>query len=243
MGAAACTTACRVGSERAVRGCDARARGPATWRLEFVPAESYAAFRGGPEFRSIFADEGDQLALNAYPVGRKNAHFVGSISGLQRNGCAAPTEALQSGLFIIDMRNDDIARFGDFCPFQERNVPVENAGFDHAVPAHLEGEMVAGREHLRGHLDDVGLVLNCLDGGARRDASHDRHGNGSAAFVIRPRPHTTEMSLDDIRPEAAATTAAGQGLWQLEHLDRPGAVGQAADKTALLERCHEAMNP
>src|SRR5208283_3361775 len=54
-----------------------------------------------------------------------------------------------------------------------------------------------------------------------------------------------EISFYDARREtarAARGDAVGHRLGQLDHLDRPRPIGQAANKTALLERGDQPMN-
>ncbi len=63
---------------------------------------------------SIFADEADQFALNAHPVGTENPGLVGWIGRLERDRCAAPAQPLQSRFFIVDEGDHDFARLGGF---------------------------------------------------------------------------------------------------------------------------------
>ena len=51
-----------------------------------------------------------------------------------------------------------------------------------------------------------------------------------------------ERAFDDARREAAAAVAGGGQFGQLDDLDGAGAVGQAADEAALLERRDEAVD-
>ena len=49
------------------------------------------------------------------------------------------------------------------------------------------------------------------------------------------------------QPEAGAgfcrTAIVAIAAWQLENFERPGTVGQAADKAALLKRCNQPVDP
>src|SRR5215472_13118072 len=82
---------------------------------------------------SVPSKETDQLALNANTVRRQDSDFVRGIGGLQSNRGAATPETLERCLFVVDQRNHDIAGVGGFRAFEQRNVAIENAGFDHRV--------------------------------------------------------------------------------------------------------------
>src|SRR5579875_1025982 len=120
----------------------------------------WARLLARPKGDSIPSKQSDHLALNAYAVRRQYAHFVGRISRLERDGSPAPAEAFQGGFLIIDQRDDDIARFGGVAALEQRNIAIENTGFDHRIPAHFEGEMLAGGQQLRRHIDGVATRLN-----------------------------------------------------------------------------------
>src|SRR5256885_4603 len=92
----------------------------------------------------VATEQTHQLALNADPVGWKDAHLVGSIGGLERNGGAPASEALESCLLLVDQRYDDVAGFGPVGFLEHGDIAVENAGLDHAVAAYFQRKMLPG---------------------------------------------------------------------------------------------------
>src|SRR6516164_6550157 len=92
---------------------------------------------------SIPAEQADQLALDAHPVGRQDAYLVSGIRGLERDRCAAAAETLEGCLFVVDQGDDDVAGVGAIGALEQRDVAVEDAGLDHRIAAHFEGEVLA----------------------------------------------------------------------------------------------------
>src|SRR5579883_3608086 len=92
---------------------------------------------------SVPAENPDQLALDAYPIGRQNAHLVGGVRGLERYGGAAAAEALECSLLLVDQGDHDIAGIGLFGATQQRDITIENTGVDHRIALHLQCKMLA----------------------------------------------------------------------------------------------------
>src|SRR5262249_60797175 len=102
---------------------------------------------------------------------------------------------------------------------------------------HTQWSMSPARKPVRRHVDDVAVGLDRLDRRAGSDAAHDWHGNRAPAFVLRGAPHPAKIAFDHARREsagAARADAVRDRLWQLDHLDGAGTIGQAADEPALL---------
>src|SRR5262249_23114553 len=60
-------------------------------------------------FRSVFAIEPDQLALNLDPIRRQDTHLVGGVGRFQGDRGAAAAETLQGGFLVVDQRHHDVA--------------------------------------------------------------------------------------------------------------------------------------
>src|SRR2546421_7494016 len=158
--------------------------------------------------RSIPPEQSDELALDADAIGRKDSYLIGGIGRLECNRGPAAAETLERGLLLIDQRHHDVAGIGPFRLLEERNVAIEDTGLDHAVAADFEGEVLAARQQIGRHVDDVALRLDRLDRRAGGNASHYRHRDGAAAFVLRCSSHTAEIALDHARCESAGPTRA-----------------------------------
>src|SRR5262245_38386685 len=100
-------------------------RGPTIWK---------------PAISSIAPEQAYQLALDAHAVGGEDPDLVGGIGGLERDRGATPAETLEGRFLLVDERDHDIARIRSVGLLEQGDVAVENAGLDHAVPAHLERE-------------------------------------------------------------------------------------------------------
>jgi hypothetical protein len=91
-----------------------------------------------------------------------------------------------------------------------------------------------------GHRQALALVLDGVDRGAGGDAAQDRQLAGVVGGDLRlGGGRRLTAALDHLGLEGAAPLGrrGRRGLLrQLDHLQRPGPVGQAADEAALLER-------
>src|SRR5205085_1217219 len=119
-------------------------------------------------------------------------------------GGAASPEALQRCLLLVDQRHHDVAGLGSLSLFEECDIAIEDAGFDHAVTAHFQGKMIARGKHLGWHIDDVALVLNGFDRRAGGDSAHDGHRYRAGTLIIRGRTYPAKISLNHIGPETTA---------------------------------------
>ncbi|MNE02505.1 hypothetical protein D3C80_949830 [compost metagenome] len=101
--------------------------------------------------------------------------------------------------------------------------------------------MFARAQHGFRHRIAGGFVLDGVDGGAGCDLAHQGQ---FAAVVGRFNRLGTTAALDDAGLEAGmAARCACCGLFrQLGHFQRAGAVGQAADEAALLQRRDQAVD-
>src|SRR5262249_10327186 len=108
----------------------------------------------------------------------------------------------------------------------------------------FEREMLAARQHLRRHVDDVALGLDRLDRRAGGDPAHDRHRDWAAAVLLGIASDSAEVALDDAWGEAACAPyhAMRHRFRQLDHLDRARPVGQAADEAALLQCGYQTVD-
>lgn len=126
----------------------------------------------------VAADKPDELALDLDAIGSENTGFVGRIGSLERDGCAPAAEALECRFLVIDQRHDDFTGIGGVRIADDDGVAIEDAGLDHRIALHLQRIMLPPADHFGRHGDFMGIVLDSRDGHARRDAPHDRHGNG-----------------------------------------------------------------
>src|SRR6516164_6685903 len=218
-------------------------RAKTIWRQA---TEAVVPLRASAGLRLIASEQPDQLALDAYAVGREDSDLVGGIGGLERNRGTAAAETLEGRLFFVDQRHHNVAGIGPLGLLEQRDVAVEDAGLDHAVAAHLEREMLAGREHVGRHVDNVALGLDRLNRCAGGDAAHDRHRHRASAFVLRCGPHAAEIPLDYARREPACSARADavrDRLRQLDYFDGAGTIGETADEAAFLQRRDQAVDP
>ena len=154
-------------------------------------------------------------------------------------------EALEGCFFLVDDGDHNVARVRDVHLLYHRNVAVKDAGLDHAVAPHFEREMIARREQVGGQAHHLAPRLNRFDGSTGSDASHDRHRDRMAPFVLRCRAHPAEIALDDAGSEPARARAAHpvrNRFRKLDHLDGARAIRQAPNEAAFLKRRNEAMN-
>ena len=92
------------------------------------------------------------------------------------------------------------------------------------------------------------MVLDGADGHAGGDAAHQRHAAGPHVGIAgrgrRQLGLPARAALDDVGREARAALLCcfRHGLGQLDDLDRPGTVRQAADESALLQRNDQPMH-
>jgi competence protein ComEC len=222
--------------------------------LRLVPARDPERRRRWSGAASIGADQADHAALNLHLVSAVEPGAIGRVGGLQRDGAALAAQALERRLVVVDQRHDDVAVVRRLLPADHHDVAVVDAGLDHAVALDLEGIVLAGRgQHHRGHADRGGAVLQRLDRGAGGDAAdqryvarlggagHGLHAEPGAGLLERVR--LGQRPLDHRRAEAApAWVHVLDIVGQAQDLDGAGAVGQAADEAALLERGDQAVN-
>ncbi|MNI49218.1 hypothetical protein D3C73_1038180 [compost metagenome] len=106
--------------------------------------------------------------------------------------------------------------------------------------------MLAGAEHGFRHGQAIALVLDGGDGGAGGDLAQE----GQVAHVVGgvgdDGTRIQAAALDDVGLEGGAALGRGGGrrlFRQLHDFQRAGAVGQAADEAALLQRGDQAVDP
>src|SRR5262249_24818996 len=109
---------------------------------------------------SVPPDQSHQLALDLHAIGRQDADLVGGVGRLERNGGAAPSEALERRLLIVDHGNDDIAGIGGLGLLDQGGVAVEDAGVDHRVAPGLKRKMIARTQPFPRHRYHVGPFLH-----------------------------------------------------------------------------------
>src|SRR5829696_2082628 len=81
--------------------------------------------------RSVATNQADQLALDLDPVRAEHACLVGRVRGLERDRGAAPAEALQGRLLLVDEGDDDVAGVRDVLLADDDEIAFEDAGVDH----------------------------------------------------------------------------------------------------------------
>src|SRR6266849_8774854 len=130
-----------------------------------------------------------------------------AVGGLQRDRRAAAAESLESRLLLVDQRDHDVAGIGALAFLDHSNVAIEDADIDHRITTHLQSEMLARREQIRRHVDDIALILDGFDWGAGSDASHHGDRNRPGIILVRGwRPDPSEIAFDDARHEAARSS-------------------------------------
>ncbi len=127
-------------------------------------------------------------------------------------------------------------------------IAVEDTGLDHRVAAHFERVMLAPGQEVRRHRDGVALTLDRRDRRAGGDAAHHRHDHRATLAVLsleqrrlRGRRLAGEPTLDHARGEAArlrggSDRLGGRRIGHAKNFQRTGAVRQAAEEAALLQR-------
>ncbi|KIU01638.1 hypothetical protein QU38_00600, partial [Staphylococcus aureus] len=111
--------------------------------------------------------------------------LVGGVRRLEGDRGTAAAQALQGRLLVVDQCHDDVAGVGGVLLADHHEVAVEDASLDHRVAAHLQGIVLAARDHVRGQGDRAALRLDGRDRRARRDPPHHRDGDGAAAHLRR----------------------------------------------------------
>ena len=172
--------------------------------------------------------------------------LIGLVGRFEGDRGAAPAQPLQRDFLAVDQRHHDGAVFGGVAALDDHGVAIENAGLDHAVAGDFERVMLAAvAEQARRHADRVALVAQRLDRGAGGDAAVERQIDRRDIGRHRGAGQRgLEVAADHRRREAAAVGRRRRRtlLGQLGHLQRAGAVRQAADKAALLEAADQPMN-
>ena len=172
-------------------------------------------YRGGSVSCLVAPEQSDQLALNAHPVGRQDAHLVGGIGRLERDRGAAAAEAFERCLLVVDQRHDDVAGLGGVGAFEQRHVAVEDAGLDHRVAAHFEREMLARGAEKSGGMLMVWLRVWIASIGvpaAMRPITGTATGRPpSSSEPVRTRPRLPSMTLG-VNPRLRAETM----LWVID---------------------------
>ena len=194
----------------------------------------------------VAPDEPHEPPLDAHAVRAEDPGFVRGVGRFQGNRVAPAAQTLQRGFLLVHQRHDDIAIGSVITLANDDGVAFEDPGIDHGVALHLERIMLALGQQLRRDLDRGQAGLDRLHRHARGDPAHDGYSHGlrhSLAFGnLR---HAAQAPLDHAWREA--TRAGGKplryGVGQADDFHGTGAVGQAADKAALLQRRDQPMNP
>ncbi|CAN1721793.1 protein of unknown function [Hyphomicrobium sp. 1Nfss2.1] len=206
-----------------------------------LPADSRGA--------SIPAHQADKAALDINLIGAEDAGLEFRIGGFEGDGGALLTQPLQGRFLMLHEGDDDVTVLGGVAAADDDDVAVVNASFDHRVTLYLQGEVLAIGEQVGRAGDVVAVVLNGADRRAGGDAAHDGHGHRAA--VDDGRGGRGEIAIgaaafDDAGLEATSAFGRCRG-WGLifgeaDDLDGSGAVGEAADETALDQRGDEAVD-
>ena len=143
-------------------------------------------------------------------------------------------QVLERRFLVAHERDDDLAIPGRVRPPHQREIAVEDSGFDHRVAGNLER-----------------IVLACAEqGGRHRQRAvgfkrFDGHASGNAAMqgdlddVVGRGGHGPGWNGDARNHVVGRSRGPLAGIHVLrlaQHLERARAVGQAADEAAFLER-------
>src|ERR1700733_12199330 len=137
---------------------------------------------------SIAANKPHEAPLHPYTVRAVKARLICRVRRFERDGIAAATQALESGLRLVHEGNDDIAGARRVTLLNDDGIAVENARVDHGVARDLQGVMFAAAAQNAAryrHLRD--FVLKCVDWRAGRDAPKNGHGHRIVAVARTPR--------------------------------------------------------
>ena len=140
----------------------------------------------------------------------------------------------------MDQGHDDIAGGGGVGALDDHEVAVEDAGVDHRVAGDLEHEVFARAQDAFRHRHPVAFLLDGLDGRAGGDLAEDRQ----IAAVIR-RGWLGGTAVHQLRLERRAALGRGRRgclLRKFDHLQRPGAVGQAAQEAAFFQGGYQPVD-
>ncbi len=137
---------------------------------------------------------------------------------------------------VGDQRDHDLTIARGAGRADQRIVAIENAGLDHRVPRHFERIMLA-RPEQRGGNRQAALPFQRLDREAGGDPAVQRDVENILVGGLWHR--RGNLGLGGGR---GGRRLARHRLGHAEHLQRAGAIGQAADEVALLERADQAVD-
>ncbi|KIT81810.1 hypothetical protein QP71_00160, partial [Staphylococcus aureus] len=127
--------------------CFAATDGGSTGRARAPRAERRARGRAR-RTSSVAAHQADEAALDTHPVGAEHTGLVGGVRRLEGDRGTAAAQALQGRLLVVDQCHDDVAGVGGVLLADHHEVAVEDASLDHRVAAHLQGIVLAARDHV-----------------------------------------------------------------------------------------------
>lgn len=196
----------------------------------------------GPKGRlAVAAQQPGQLALDPHPRRQVALRRVHRVRRFELDHALGMLEILERGVAAVDEGDDDVAVAGAVAATDQGIVAVEDAGIDHRVARHLECIMVAGAEQRRGHREQA-IILERGDRLAGRDAAVE----GQFDDVVRRRRRAAaEIGVNDFTLRRGRGSLRHLPLNDFGHpqdLERPRAVGQAANEGTFLERIDQAMD-
>ena len=201
--------------------------------------------------------------MDLHAVCAVKAGLVNRIGGFQRDGIAAPAQALQGGFAFVHQRDHNIARVGRIGFTDDHGVAVQDAGIDHGIAGDFEGVMFAAAQKGGGHGHVGDAILQGLDGCARRNPSDKGHhhavavrraappdgGNlagigGQAVFRphIRTGPSETMRQALSLGARGGRAHAFGRVIGQADDFQRPGALFQSPDIPAFFQCRDQPVN-
>ncbi len=200
----------------------------------------------------ILAHQSHDTALDPDPVGAENTGFKILVGGLQGDGRALAANPFQGHFLVIDQGHHDGAVLGAVAVFYEGGIAIEDSRLDHGIAIHLKGVVFTAAEQAGRNRHPVRFVAQGLDGVACGNGAVKGQFNGLHLVGGDRAGEGFKIAVDHLGVETGATyvpshvSGGGRGSGDIsghfENFQGAGAVGQAADKTALLKPGDEAVN-
>src|SRR5262245_32948153 len=122
-----------------------------------------AAGNGRIIFRLKAADQAHQPTLNVDLVGPKDPRLVIGVGGLERDRGSLFAQTLEGCLLLLDQGHDNVAVVGGVAALDDDDVALVDAGLDHGIALHFQGEMLAARDQIGRHPNVLRMILNGAD--------------------------------------------------------------------------------
>lgn len=191
--------------------------------------------------RSIAADQPDQTALHAHLIFTVKAGLICGVGRFQSDHLVLAAIMFQRGFLFFDQGHDNIAIISVRGFADHDDIAIIDACVDHRIAAHFQRVMIPTPDHALRHGDVVRNLGNRGDRHTCGDAAH--HGQ----FKRRGDCRGKSLFRHDSRGSGSGGCHrtggfACQGFGHFDNFNRAGAVGKAADKSALFQGGDQPMD-